>query len=183
MGARVPVADWRIEAGVRTPTRREPAAVRDEARAGGLSARAIGVLLVALVSGCASPPAPPTPSEPAVPIVIGGCELLEPRGLLSGDASGQPTRIGDRRFVWGSGPDRLTEAVGEFGVGHPDSFGIPGESVQRVSIRGADAVVLPVGDEGVGEIAITWQAKACPYTIWLAPGTSLEDAIGYAARF
>jgi hypothetical protein len=52
-----------------------------------------------------------------------------------------------------------------------------------VIVRGANAVVVPVGDERVGEIAITWQAAECPYTIWLAPGTTLEDAIRYAARF
>jgi hypothetical protein len=160
------------------------AAVRNKTRATRLSAQAIGALLLALVVGCAAPPAPsPSPSDPAPPIVIGGCELLEPREVLSGGAAGQPTRVGDRRFAWGSGPDRLTEAVGEFGVGDPESLGIPNGSPQRVFVRGANAVVVPVGDEGVGEIAITWQSADCPYTIWLAPGTTLQDAIRYAARF
>jgi hypothetical protein len=160
------------------------AAVRNKTRASRLTAQAIGALLLTLVVGCSTPPSPsPSPSDPAPPIGIGGCELLEPRELLSGGAAGQPTRVGDRRFAWGSGPDRLTEAVGEFGVGDPDSLGIPDGSPQRVIVRGANAVVVPVGDEGVGEIAITWQSAECPYTIWLAPGTTLQDAIRYAARF
>lgn len=177
-----PVAD----AGVQALMARDAGTVHKQVRAGvaGPFAGAIGAVLLMLVVGCAAPPAPsPTPSRPAAPILVGGCELLEPRELLSGGAAGQPTRVGERRFEWGFGPDRLTEAVGEFGIGAPDSLGIPDVSPQRVIVRGTEAVVVPVGDAGVGEVVITWQVAECPYTIWLPPGTTLENAIRYAARF
>lgn len=85
--------------------------------------------------------------------------------------------------MWGLGSDRLTEAVGEFGIGDPEELAVPEGAAQHVIVRGARAVVVPLGDEGVGEMAITWRSADCPYTIWLAPGTTLQDAIDYAARF
>jgi hypothetical protein len=65
----------------------------------------------------------------------------------------------------------------------PEELGIPPGHPQRVIVRGRDAVVVPVGDEGVSEIVITLRDGACPFTIWLARGTSLRQAIDYAARF
>lgn len=114
---------------------------------------------------------------------MGGCELLEPRELVSGAPAGPPTQVGERRFQWGGGRDEVVEAVGEFGVGSVDSFGLPPNSPERVRVRDVDAVVIPVGDEGVGQVAVTWQVRDCPYTLWLAPGTTLDEAIAYAPRF
>jgi hypothetical protein len=75
------------------------------------------------------------------------------------------------------------EAVGEAAFGPPEELGIPPGHPQRVIVRGRDAVVVPVGDEGASEIVITWRDGACPYTIWLARSTSIRQAIDYAARF
>jgi hypothetical protein len=90
---------------------------------------------------------------------------------------------GDARFAWGQGPDQLVEAVGTFAVGRPEEFDLPIDSKQRVEVRGEAAVAIPIGDDGVGQVALTWQSGDCPYTVWLAPGHSLDAAIRYAAAF
>ena len=150
---------------------------------GGLFGRLARTLLVALAVGCA-PQGPSAPAAPSpTPIMVGSCEVLVPRELMSGAAPGSPRALASGRFEWGIGDDRLTEAVGEFGVGDPSSLGVPEGSPQRVKVRGVDAVVVPVGDEGIGQIVITWQSGACPYTLWLAPGATIERAADYAARF
>lgn len=141
------------------------------------------VVLVAMVAACGQPPPPSTfISASPSPIVVRGCELLEPTVLISGMRPGPVQRIGPDRFAWGSGLDHLTEAV-EFAIGHPDSFGIPDGSPQRVIVRGEPAVVVAVGDDGVGQVVITWLAGDCPYTVWLAAGVTMEQAVAYAPRF
>jgi len=90
---------------------------------------------------------------------------------------------GDARFAWGQGPDQVVEAVGTFDVGRPETFDIPIGSKQRSEVRGQPALIIPLGDEGVGEVAMIWQSGDCPYTVWLAPGRTLDEAIRYAAGF
>lgn len=141
------------------------------------------MVFVAIVVACGQPPPPSTfASASPSPIVVRGCELLEPTVLISGMRPGPVQRVGLDRFAWGSGQDHLTMAV-EFAIGHPDSFAIPDGSPQRVLVRGASAVVVPVGDDGVGQVAITWLADECPYTVWLAAGVTVEQAAAYAPRF
>jgi len=139
------------------------------------------VVLVACRVDSANPsgPAASTPT----PFFIGRCEVLVPRMLPSGAAPGAPTPAGEARLSWGSGSDRVVEAVGVFGVGDPTQFGVPQTSRQWVSVRGSPGIVVPVGEESRGEIAVTWQTADCPYTVWLTPGHNLEDGIRYAADF
>ncbi|HSW42065.1 MAG TPA: hypothetical protein VLM76_06115 [Patescibacteria group bacterium] len=166
---------------------------------GGLVGRLTGALFVVLMVGCASPtptvtPAapPPTPTvtpaaPPPTPTVVWGCELLLPRELPSGAAPGPPLVLGPGAFGWGTGSDALTLEVGTFGVEDwaywLDPPGFREDHPQRVEVRGADAFILLVGDDGVGSIMIIWQRGDCPYTLWLADGTTVVAAADYAARF
>ena len=183
---------------VRALTSREIGALRRKGPRswGGLLGRLAGALFVVLVVGCASPTPTLTPAAPSpTPTVIWGCELLVPRELPSGAAPGPLLVLGPGAFGWGIGtdrmgdwhPDALTLEVGKFGVedwaywldppdvreGHP----------QRVEVRGVDAFVYLVGDDGVGSIGIIWQRGDCPYTLWLADGTTVAEAADYAVRF
>ncbi len=143
------------------------------------------ISLVGSSAACGSPILSPGASSaaPSAPFVIGQCEALVPRALPSGAQPGPPRRDGQRRVSWGVGSDRIIEAVNEFGVGDPVTLGVSPDSRQWVTVRRAQALVVPVGDEGVGQVAITWRLGDCPYTIWLAPGRTLDDGIQYAAQF
>lgn len=144
------------------------------------------VSAVAFVGCLSVPPDPSRPTEhatgPRASILVGGCPLITPNFLPSGALPGEPRPAGKGRFEWGSGQDRVTEAIGVFGIGDPDEFRIPPDSQQWVNVRGVRALVVPVGDEAA-EIAFTWQAGDCPYTVWLAPGHTLAEAITYAAGY
>lgn len=86
-------------------------------------------------------------------------------------------------FEWGAGEDAVAVAVGQFGVGDPESFDLPPDGPQRVEVRGDPAIIIPLGEEGVGQIAIAWRSGDCRYTVWLAPGVTIERAAEFAARF
>lgn len=115
--------------------------------------------------------------------MIGRCEFRIPRELVSGATPRSARAMEPGRFQWGIGEDTVVEAVGEFGVGDPESLGVPPGSPQRVTVRGAPAIIVPIGDEGIGQFAITWRSGDCPYTLWLPRGTTLERAADYAGRF
>jgi hypothetical protein len=69
----------------------------------------------------------------------------------------------------------------ELGLPFPDD--LPQGSSQRVIVREKDGVLVPVGDEGVGEVIMAWRDHPCAYTAWLSAGTSLSAAAEYASRF
>lgn len=141
--------------------------------------------LIAGTAACGSTIVSPTdsPAPPSAPLIVGQCEALVPRALPSGADPGPPRRDGEGRVSWGIGSDQVVEAVNEFGVGDPVTLGVSPDSTQWVTVRGARALVVPIGEEGVGQVAITWRTGDCPYTVWLAPGRTLDDGIRYAARF
>lgn len=175
---------------VRALTSREIGAVRRKGPRSwrGLLGRLAGALFVVLVVGCASPTPTVTPAAPPpTPTVIWGCELLVPRELPSGAAPGPPLVLGPGAFGWGIGTDALTLEVGTFGVEDwaywLDPPDVPEGHPQRVEVRGVDAFVYLVGDDGVGSIGIIWQRGDCPYTLWLVHGTTVEETADYAARF
>ncbi len=155
---------------------------------GGLLGRLAGALFVALAVGCVPQAPAVTPADPSptpTPTLIGSCELLVPRELPSGAAPGAPRVLATGR-VWGIGDDALVLSVGQFRpgvVGGPPAFGLPEGHPQRVRVRGVDAEVYLVGDDGVGSIGIIWQRGDCPYTLWLADGTTVAEAADYAVRF
>lgn len=140
---------------------------------------------VATIAACDSTMVSPAVSPPAPSFLftVGQCEAIVPQALPSGAEAGVPSREADGRVSWGVGPDRVVEAVNEFGVGDPATLGVPPDSRQWVTVRGERALVVLIGDEGVGQIAISWRAGDCPYTIWLSPGHTLDDGLRYAARF
>jgi hypothetical protein len=86
---------------------------------------------------------------------------------------------GLRTVRWGSGADVVVLAVGAATAGRLDDLRDAPEAV----IRGNAGRVVMVGDEGVGEVALTWEEDGCPYTAWLPPGTLLVDALDYASRY
>ena len=148
-----------------------------------LSRDRILVFVVALVAACGTLPPDPVESIPVETpaFVVDGCEVVVPRALPSGAAPGSFHVVGDGRVAWGVGSDRVVEAVGELAIGAPDELGIPDLSEQRVIVQGSPGVVIPIGDEGAGKMVITWAAGRCRYTVWLAPGITLDGAIRYAA--
>lgn len=143
------------------------------------------IYLVVGTAACGSTIVSPTdsPAAPSAPFVVGQCEALVPKALPSGAEPGPARREGESRVSWGVGSDRIVEAVNEFGVGDPATLGVSPDSAQWVSVRGARGLVVPIGEEGVGQVAISWRVGACPYTLWLAPGHTLDDGIRYAALF
>jgi hypothetical protein len=86
---------------------------------------------------------------------------------------------GLRTVRWGSGADVVVLAVGAATAGRLDDLRDAPEAV----IRGNAGRVVMVGDEGVGEVGLTWEEDGCPYTAWLPPGTLLVDALDYASRY
>lgn len=141
--------------------------------------------VVPTLAACGATMSSPAVSPPAASFLftVGQCVAIAPQALPSGAEAGAPRREADGRVSWGVGPDRVVEAVSEFGVGDPATLGVPPDSRQWVTVRGERALVVLIGEEGVGQIAISWRAGDCPYTIWLSPGHTLEDGLRYAARF
>ncbi len=106
------------------------------------------------------------------------CQPIEPRELPSGAPPGEIglyATDGDWYATWGSGADEVVEAIG-----HTGSLDFPTPGAQEVVIRGTTGHLLPIGDPG--QIAISWEADGCQYTIWVN-GLSLAGAVEYANRF
>ena len=153
--------------------------------------RLAGVLFALLVAACGSPATVSGPSgsptSTAPTATTSACALVEPRQLPSGAAPGSPEAPARGTFRWGSGRDALTLEMGTSGIEDwtywVDPPDLDEDHPQRVEVRGVDAVVYLVGDDGVGSIAIIWQQDDCPYTLWLADGTTIREAADYAVRF
>jgi hypothetical protein len=182
---------------------------RLEKRQKSVHRRGIGVLLQVLLAGalltaCAGSPAGSQVAAPGqrstavaqtsavVPAADGtagqdSCEPVVPRQLPSGAAPAEgvsEVREGVQYVTWGVGDDQTTQAVGVFAVTRPSEFDdLPIDSDQRVEVRGADALVIPVGDPPVSEIYFMWELDGCPYSVWIGPGLELAEAIAYAGRF
>lgn len=152
-----------------------------------LVAAEIVALLLTIAACGQTPPPSSTNVAPSAPMLINGCEVLWPRELVSGAPARSFRMVGPGTFEWGAGEDAVGVAVGQFPDGDPDgdpeSFDLPPNSPQRVQVRGDPAVIIPIGDEGIGQIAIAWRSGDCPYTLWLAPGVTIEEAADFAARF
>jgi hypothetical protein len=123
-----------------------------------------------------------------------GCAALAPRQLPSGAEPGAPTTVvgdyGEELVVWGEHEDRVWQVGGRDAVERPDfspadwDFSdLAEDDAQLVDMDGHQRLVLPVGDPPVSQIQIRFVAGNCPYVMWIGPGLSLEDAVGYARRF
>lgn len=86
---------------------------------------------------------------------------------------------GHRSVRWGEGDDAVRVAIGVAVLGPPSELddGMP------VTVRGHDGRAILIGDEGLGEAAFSWAEGGCDYTAWLAPGTTLDEAVEYAGRY
>jgi hypothetical protein len=85
--------------------------------------------------------------------------------------------------VWGNGPDRVAQGYGRYALDEPAAFDENNGGFPAVRVRGYPGAIVPIGDPGVGEVTINWQESGCRYTVWLPGGTSVEEALNYAARY
>lgn len=88
-------------------------------------------------------------------------------------------RSGVRYVQWSQDADVVTLAVGTPVIGTPQDY----DDMPATQVRGHDARVVLIRDEGAPEIALLWQEGECTYTAWLAPGTTFDEAIDYAGRY
>lgn len=81
--------------------------------------------------------------------------------------------------AWGEGPAQVTLRAASPAV-------LPALPVDGypVEVRGESGLVIPVGDEGVGQILVRWgRGGDCAYAMWLEPPLGLEHAIQYAEDY
>lgn len=108
------------------------------------------------------------------------CQPVEPRELPSGLPPGEIglwATDGSWYASWALGADEVVEAVG-----HTGSLDFPVPEAQEVAIRGTTGYLVSIGDPGVGQIAISWEATGCRYSIWVNH-LSVDEAAEYAQRF
>lgn len=142
---------------------------------------ALAIILVIVMVGLF----PSSELDPVTPEAKPSSECLaEPRELPSGADPGQVRFERDLR-VWGDGADRvaLLPEISEDTESWFESSDLPAGHRQRVSVRGNDGVVIPVGDPPLSQINFAWRDGPCDYTVWVGPGLKLKDAIDYASRF
>ena len=110
------------------------------------------------------------------------CPILAPSQTPEGAPIGpfrSELRDGTRYVRWSQGSDAVTLAVGAPVIGRPSELG----DMAATMVRGQPARVVPIGDEGVGEVALVWDEDGCTYTAWLAAGTTIDVALEYASRY
>ncbi len=119
------------------------------------------------------------PRPELVVTVAPTCEPPIPSEMPGGQRAGPGVRellAGRRTIRWGTGEDRVILAPGHDALAGA-SDGEP------VVVRGHEGRLTAVGDEGVGEVLFTWSDGTCANTVWLAPGTTLDEARDYAERY
>ena len=108
------------------------------------------------------------------------CAILAPAEMPSGQrvGAGVLELLDGRRTVrWGSGDNTVLLAVGWNGSGNTNTDGEP------VKVRRNDARLISSGREADADVALVWEEDGCEYTAWQPPGTSLDAARDYAARY
>lgn len=115
-----------------------------------------------------------------------GCVPIAPRELPSGAAPGagvEDVAGGAKQVVWGSGPDRVEQIVG---VTYWETFGLPDSPtlIARATVRGRAATIFRMSPESSdGLLGFSWAEEGCDRSVFLAPGTTPEQAEDYAARY
>jgi hypothetical protein len=110
------------------------------------------------------------------------CPVVGPAETPSGRPAGpyrSELRDGVRHAQWSSGEDVVTVAVGVPVIGGLADLA----GMAETTVRGHPARIVPIGDDGVGQIALVWEEGACTYTAYLAAGTAVEAALEYASRY
>ncbi len=154
-----------------------------------LIGRLLGVGLALTLAGCGGvtntiDPASTGEGGQASTDASSQCEPIPPSQLPSGAAPGEPvvTRTGpEYTVVWGSGSNKITQAVGWFGLGSNDDF--PPADAAETTIRDTTGYLQTTEELPTGSAVISWAEGACLYTIWLEPGFSEDKAIEYASQF
>lgn len=114
-----------------------------------------------------------------------GCVPIAPHELPSGAAPGtgvEGVSGGAKQVVWGSGSDRIEQMVG---LTYWDTFGAEDSPtfVKSVEVRGQPAILYrmsPLSSDW--DLRFSWAEEDCDRTVFLAPGTTPEQAEDYAAR-
>jgi hypothetical protein len=119
------------------------------------------------------------------PTLPGACQPIVPRTLPSGAPPG-PHRVeeidGMWRVTWSLGTEEVTQAVAMMDNGQAP-IGSDPDGAPNALVRGRPASVIPIGDAPVSQIAIVWSVGDCRYTVWVGPGLTVDEAIGYAGRY
>ena len=113
-----------------------------------------------------------------------GCNPIAPAELPSGGDAGQSVTVeaSPRQIVsWGLGNDRVTQAVGWYGLGTNEEF--PPSDGVATPIRGTEGHLQSTEELPNGTAAVSWEEGDCLYTVWLEPGYSTDEVVEYAARY
>ena len=119
--------------------------------------------------------------------LLRSCEPIAPRELPSGATPGQGVEgvtAGAKQLVWGSGADQVEQVVGltfYFTPGWDDDPTLVG----TLDVRGQPATVYRFGPNSPDgwDIGFSREEDGCGRTVFLAPGTTPEQALDYAARY
>jgi hypothetical protein len=99
------------------------------------------------------------------------CSVFPPNDLPDGSPSGAGQQLGNDKWIWGAGVNRVTQLVGS------DELGLlKAPAAEEVKGSRIDGRMMSIGDPGTGQIAIAFERADCAYTVWLEGGTSLDDA-------
>jgi hypothetical protein len=115
-----------------------------------------------------------------------GCVPIAPHELPSGATPGAGVEVvsgGAKQVVWGSGADRIEQIVGltyweTFGAGDGPTL------VKSLEVRDQPAVLYRMSPESSDwDLGFSWAEEDCDRTVFLALGTTPEQAEEFAARF
>jgi hypothetical protein len=119
--------------------------------------------------------------------LIRGCVPIAPRELPSGAPPGQGVEgvtAGAKQVVWGAGGDRVEQVVGltfYWIRGMDDDPTLVG----WLDVQGQPATVYRFGPNASDDwdIGFSWDEHGCGRTVFLAPGTTPQQALDYASRY
>jgi hypothetical protein len=114
-----------------------------------------------------------------------GCVPIAPHELPSGAAPGpgvEDVAGGAKQVVWGSGSDRVEQIVG---LTYWETFGLQDSPtlVAKATVRGIAATIYRISPESGWGLGFSWAEEGCDRSVFLAPGTTPEQAEDYAARY
>jgi hypothetical protein len=115
-----------------------------------------------------------------------GCVPIAPHALPSGAAPGpgvEDVAGGAKQVVWGSGSDRVEQIVGL--TYYWETFADDSPTlVAQATVRGQAATIYRMSPESSDrDLGFSWVEEGCDRSVFLAPGTTPEQAEGFAARY
>lgn len=115
-----------------------------------------------------------------------GCVPIAPSELPSGAAPGtgvEDVAGGAKQVVWGSGSDRVEQIVG---LTYRETFGFDDSPtlVAQTTVRGQPATIYRMSPQSSDwDLGFSWAEQGCDRSVFLAPGTTPEQAKDFAARY